>query len=690
MSRNPRYDILFEPVRIGPVTAPNRFYQTPHALGTGNAMPHTRAAMREVRAEGGWGVVNTGYCSIHPSSDDAPLPYCRLWDDEDIPVHALMVDAVHRHGALAGVELWHGGSDPGNRFTRVTPMSASGVPAHRTYPGWMSLATPRPMDSQDIRELRGWYVDAARRARSAGFDIVYVYAGMGYAPYEFLLPALNKRTDAYGGSIENRARLLREILEDMKEAVGGTCAVAVRFSSDALLDVPGKDLPSEAHEIVSLLAEIPDLWDVKSADWTVETASARFSEEGAQEPLISFVKPLTTKPVVGVGRFTSPDEMVRQVRRGILDLIGAARPSIADPFLPRKIDEGREDEIRECIGCNICVSSYHDGVPVRCTQNPTMGEEWRRGWHPERIPPGDPATSVLVVGAGPAGLECARALGQRGFKVTLAEAREELGGRVTIEATLPGLSTWARVRDYRTHLIQTMANVDVYRDSLLTTQDVLDVGCDHAVIATGARWTREMLGADGDPVPGFDGAAIYTPDDILAGTEPAGPVVIYDFDHYYMGSCLAELLRRRGLDVTIVTPANAVSAWTFMNNELVRIRERMIELGVRIVTERRVTDFRDGTVELSSIYRGDEIASRECGSLVVVGVRARNDELFQELNAAPDRVADASIASVRCIGDCRAPGAIVHAVYSGHECARTIEAGDADVPAVWERAKLYR
>ena len=351
MSRNPRYDILFEPVRIGPVTAPNRFYQTPHALGTGNAMPHTRAAMREVRAEGGWGVVNTGYCSIHPSSDDAPLPYCRLWDDEDIPVHALMVDAVHRHGALAGVELWHGGSDPGNRFTRVTPMSASGVPAHRTYPGWMSLSTPRPMDSQDIRELRGWYVDAARRARSAGFDIIYVYAGMGYAPYEFLLPALNKRTDAYGGSIENRARLLREILEDMKEAVGGTCAVAVRFSSDALLDVPGKDLPSEAHEIVSLLAEVPDLWDVKSADWTVETASARFSEEGAQEPLISFVKPLTTKPVVGVGRFTSPDEMVRQVRRGVLDLIGAARPSIADPFLPRKIDEGREDEIRECIGC---------------------------------------------------------------------------------------------------------------------------------------------------------------------------------------------------------------------------------------------------------------------------------------------------------------------------------------------------
>ena len=688
MSRNPRYDILFEPVRIGPVTAPNRFYQTPHALGTGNAMPHTRAAMREVRAEGGWGVVNTGYCSVHPSSDDSPLPYCRLWDDEDIPVHALMVDAVHRHGALAGVELWHGGSDPGNRFTRVTPMSPSGVPVHRTYPGWMGLNTPRPMDLRDIRDLRGWYVDAARRARSAGFDIVYVYAGMGYTPYEFLLPQRNRRTDAYGGSLPNRTRLIREILEDMKEAVGQTCAVAVRFSSDALLESPGEELPSEAHEIVSLLAEVPDLWDVKSADWTVETASARFSEEGAQAPWTEFVKPLTTKPVVGVGRFTSPDEMVRQVRRGIVDLIGAARPSIADPFLPRKIDEGREDEIRECIGCNICVSSYHDGVPVRCTQNPTMGEEWRRGWHPERIPPGDPATSALIVGAGPAGLECARALGQRGFKVTLAEAREELGGRVTIESTLPGLSTWARVRDYRTHQIQTMANVDVYRGSLLTAQDVLDFGCDHAVVATGAKWTCEILDADGDLAPGFDTDAVYTPDDILAGAEPDGPVVIYDFDHYYMGNCLAEVLRRRGHDVTIVTPANAVSAWTFMNNELVRIRERMIELGVGIVTEHRVTDFRAGAARVSSVYRGGDESQIPSESLVVVGVRARNDELFRNLTADADRIADAGIASVQSIGDCRAPGAIVHAVHAGHECARTIEAGDGIDVMAWERTKV--
>ena len=687
MSRNPRYDILFDPVRIGPVTAPNRFYATPHAYGTGNQMPHTRAAMREVRAEGGWGVVNTGYCSIHPSSDDAPLPYCRLWNDDDIKVHALMVDAVHRHGSLAGVELWHGGT-VSNSYTRVTPMSVSGVSSHITYPGWMSTTGSRAMDRQDIRDFRRWHVDAAKRAKSSGFDIVYVYAGMGYGPYQFLMPWMNKRTDEYGGSLQNRVRLLREIIEEMKEAIGQTCAVAVRFSTDDLLQIPGETMQSEAHEVISMLADVPDLWDVKASRWTVEAATARFSEQGAREPWSSFAKPLTSRPVVGVGRFTSPDDMVSQIKRGVLDLIGAARPSIADPFLPRKIDEGREDEIRECIGCNICVSSYHGSVPVRCTQNPTMGEEWRRKWHPERIPPGDPESSVLIVGAGPAGLECARALGQRGFAVTVAEAREELGGRVTIESKLPGLATWARVRDYRTNLIQTMGNVDVYRGSVLSAQDVVDFGCNHAVIATGSQWTREILNTDGFSGGEIKGDAVFTPDDILAGAEPEGPIVIYDFDHYYMGSCLAELLRQRGHEVTIVTPANAVSAWTFMSNELADIRERVIELGINTVFEQYLTEFSDGAAQLASIYRGGDARSIDCRSLLIVGVRTPNDRLFQELKSDADRIANADISSLRSIGDCRAPGTIAHAVYSGHEYARTIDAGDSIPPFALERPRL--
>ncbi|MFQ5547694.1 MAG: hypothetical protein ACE5FV_05350, partial [Woeseia sp.] len=230
--------------------------------------------------------------------------------------------------------------------------------------------------------------------------------------------------------------------------------------------------------------------------------------------------------------------------------------------------------------------------------------------------------------------------------------------------------------------------VDVYRGSQLSAQDVIDFGCDHAVIATGAQWTREILSADGYPISGFKGDAVFTPDQILAGADPEGPIIIYDFDHYYMGSCLAELLRQRGSEVTIVTPANAVSAWTFMSNESADIRVRMIELGIGTVLEHYVTGFSNGSVKLTSIYRDQDVSSIDCESLLVVGVRTGNDALFQELNSDPDQLTNAGISSLRSIGDCRAPGAIAHAVYSGHECARNIDAGDSIRPFAWERPRL--
>ena len=221
--------------------------------------------------------------------------------------------------------------------------------------------------------------------------------------------------------------------------------------------------------MVDLLAELPDLLDVKMIPRRPIAPPSRFAAEGSHEPVIDFVKKLTSKPVVGVGRFTSPDAMVGQIRRGVLDLIGGARPSIADPFLPNKIDEGREQDIRECIGCNICISSWHDGVPVRCTQNPTIGRgvaarlASRSASSRPRVD-----ASILIVGAGPAGLECALALGRRGYEVTVAEAADEIGGRLRFETRLPGLSGWGRVLDWRRGQLERLANVNVYRGNRLS------------------------------------------------------------------------------------------------------------------------------------------------------------------------------------------------------------------------------
>src|SRR6202789_748667 len=196
----------------------------------------------------------------------------------------------------------------------------------------MGNLKPKTIEKYDLRAVLRWQADAARRARSAGFDIVYVYAGMGYLGYEFLLPEYNHRTDAYGGAIENRVRFVREMIETTLEAVGKDCAVALRISLEELRGRPGQTAESEAHEVISLLADLPDLFDVKMDSSPTDCSASRFTGEGSHEPVIDFVKRLTKKPVVGVGRFTSPDTMVSQIRRGILDLIGGARPSISGPF----------------------------------------------------------------------------------------------------------------------------------------------------------------------------------------------------------------------------------------------------------------------------------------------------------------------------------------------------------------------
>jgi len=440
------------------------------------------------------------------------------------------------------------------------------------------------------------------------------------------------------------------------------------FAHELIGDV-GLTHDGEARDVIAMLAELPDLWDINISNWPNDSQTSRFAKEGFQETYTSFVKGLTTKPVVGVGRFTSPDTMVSQIKRGVLDFIGAARPSIADPFLPKKIEEGRIDDIRECIGCNMCVSSDYTSTNLRCTQNPTMGEEWRRGWHPEIIAPKKSEGSVLVVGAGPAGLEAALAAARRGFEVHLAEASDELGGRVLRESRLPGLAEWARVRDWRVGQLERMANVSIYRDSKLEAEHVLEFGARHVAIATGSIWRRDGVGRDsGFPI--FDGPVVYTPDDIMSGRDPeAGPIIIWDDDHYYMGGVIAELCRYAGHEVMLATTAATVSAWTVNTLEAMPIAKRMAKMGVEVLTYTSVAGFEGGSAKLVSVLTG-EATDRPAAALVTVTGRLPVDGLFEELR---DRWQEAGISSVTRIGDCWAPSTIQQAVYTGHKWARGLD-----------------
>ncbi|MEM7124659.1 MAG: FAD-dependent oxidoreductase [Pseudomonadota bacterium] len=673
--RDPRYDVLFEPVRIGPVTAKNRFYQVPHCNGMSRSYPSSMAEMRGVKAEGGWAVVCTEEVEIHHSSECTPYVEGRLWDEADVPVFAKMCEKIHEHGALAGIEPTYAGAEAPNRYSRNVPMGPSAVPVISFDP-----VQARAMDMADIRDVRRWYVEGAKRARRAGFDVIYVYAAHDLSILmHFLSRRHNRRTDAYGGSLENRVRLFREVLEETKDAVGDTCAVAVRFAVDELAGPDGILAEAEGRDVVEMLAEIPDLWDVNISDWAHDSQTSRFADEGFQEDYIGWVKSVTTKPVVGVGRYTSPDRMVSLIRRGKLDFIGAARPSIADPFLPRKVEEGRPEDIRECIGFNICVSGDLMSVPIRCTQNPTMGEEWRRGWHPERISPAHSEETVLVVGGGPAGLEAALALGQRGYHVTLAEASDRLGGRIEHEGRLPGLAQWRRVIDYREYQIRKLSNVEPYLESRMTATQIAEFGADHVAVATGARWCASGIGRHHhEPMP-IDGR-VLTPDDIMAGARPDGPVVIYDDDHYYMGGILAELLRGEGYDVTIVTPAAIVSDWTQNTLEQGTIQARLLKMGVKIVPLHALDAVNDGIATLSCVYTEQE-SEIPCATAIIVTMRLPEEDLFPAL-------ADEGLKSVTRIGDCLAPGTIAAAVYGGHQFARELGEVRSGVPFRRELPRL--
>jgi dimethylamine/trimethylamine dehydrogenase len=685
MPRDPRYDILFEPVRIGPVTAKNRFYQVPHCNGGGYRDPSAAAEMRRIKAEGGWGVVFTEQCEMHHTSEITPFIELRLWDEADIPMLAKMADAVHEHGALAGIQLAYSGINGPNLYSKEVSRAPSALPI-RTFTN--DPVQARAMDKQDIRDLRRWHRTAFRRAKQAGFDLVCLYGAHGFGIIQhFLSTATNQRSDEYGGSLANRARLMRELVEEAKDEIGGDCGITLRLSLDEMIGDLGF-ANTEVRDMIEMHSELPDLWDLAHGAWEDCSGPSRFKEEAAQQDLVAGIKQLTSKPVVGVGRFTSPDVMVKQIKSGTLDLIGCARPSIADPFLPRKIDEGRIEDIRECIGCNICITGDMTMSISRCTQNPTFMEEWRKGWHPEKMQAKGDSDSVLIVGAGPAGLEAARALGVRGYNIVIAEAGTELGGRVARESKLPGLAAWGRVKDYRglaawgrvkdyrEYQLSQMPNVDIYFDSPLSADEIFDFGFENVGIATGSTWRRDGVARHHVvPMPIDAGMAIFTPDDLMAGNLPSGHVVLFDDDHYYMGGVLAELLVLSGATVTLVTPSAFVSDWTNNTLEQAAIHCKLLNLGVEIQLNRAVTAIEKDSVKTACSYSG-RAAKLQADAVVLVTSRQQNDDVWQALKQRRDDWPAAGIRSVKIFGDAEAPGPIAWATYAGHRYARDLDEPD--------------
>lgn len=709
MARDPKHDILFEPIQIGPKTLRNRFYQVPHCIGAGSDRPGFQAAHRSMKAEGGWGAMNTEYCSIHPESDDIHRVSARIWDEGDVRNLKAMTDEVHKHGALAGIELWYGGAHAPCLESRATPRGPSQYASE-----FETLTYCKEMDLADIAMVQQYYVDAALRARDAGFDIIYVYGAHSYLPLQFLSPYYNKRTDQYGGSLENRARFWLETLEKVRNAVGKDCAIATRFAVDTLYGPGGIEVEKDGMRFVELADPLVDLWDVDVGDiaeWGEDAGPSRFFLQGHQVPWTRFIKQVSKKPVLGVGRFTDPEKMVEIVTKGYADIIGAARPSIADPFLPKKIEEGRVDDVRTCIGCNVCISRWEiGGPPMICTQNATAGEEYRRGWHPEKFAKKGSEDSVLVVGAGPSGSECARVLMERGYAVHLYDTAEKIGGHLNSITTLPGLGEWSYHRDYReTQLTKLVRKNKASQIALgqkpLTADEVLEYGAEKVVIATGSHWNTDGTNClTHDPIPGADASLPdqLTPEQVIAGTKPIGKrVVILNADTYFMAPSLAEKLASAGHEVTIVSGVHLANYMHF-TLEYPNMMRRLHELGVEELGDHFCSRIEPGRLEIYNIwgdgsrrsYRGPGVSPRDANkthrwlefdSLILVTGRTSNDSLFRELKARESEWAANDIKGVYLIGDAEAPRLIADATFTGHRLAREIEEANAQYPLPYKR-----
>jgi dimethylamine/trimethylamine dehydrogenase len=458
-----------------------------------------------------------------------------------------------------------------------------------------------------------------------------------------------------------------------------------------------------------------DLWAVKIGDyeeWGEDAGSSRFRKSNWMRPFVSHVKSIVgaKTPVVNNGRFTSPDDMVTAIRAGQCDVIGAARPSIADPFLPTKISEGRVEDIRECIGCNICVSRMQQQALLSCTQNATSGEEYRRNWHPESFEPAANPCSVLVVGAGPAGMECAMVLGKRGYTVHLRDSAPELGGHWRDVARYPRCSEYGRVISYRKIQLEKLRNVQVHLGiPPMTADHVLQYGADKVVIATGAHWATDGVGAElHRPIPGADASSradVLTPEQVMAGKPISGKnVVVLDGDGYFTGVSMAELLADQGKSVTLVTNMNMITEFAKYTMEMPNNKRMLHEKRVRIMTNHWAHSFEPGRLHLFYLYRdsaglyeiapgrwgrrtGDELIDLPCDALVLVTSRVPDGALYAELKARRAEWPRNDVQAVYRIGDCHAPRQALNAIFDGHRLAREFDSPHPQHPLPFIRER---
>lgn len=638
---------LFEPVRIGGMTVKNRIAMSP--MGSGFAtreglITERTKAYYEARAKGGAGLVIVECTCVDFPRGIHAFHRLVIHNDGTIPGLTGLAEAIKKHGARAIIQLNHGGRMVKSSITGLQPIGPSAIP----YPAASSRQgeIPRALAAEEIPEIVDLYVRAGARAKKAGFDGIEVHAGHGYLISEFLSPFSNKRQDSYGGPIENRARILIEVLKGIRKEVGEDYPLWCRINGQEY-GVEGGLTLDDSKAIVKMIEGIVSAIHVTAWGYG-KRALANYPEtSGELLPLAEAMKSVFAKPVIAVGRMT-PELGERAIEKGQADIIALGRELIADPELPQKASSGRLDEIRPCIGCFHC----HDvGVlvdsAVQCAVNAAVGreDEYKIGRAPEM-------KTIAVVGGGPAAMEAARVLSLRGHKVILFEREVRLGGQLNLAAAPPHKDRIEPLIAYLATELNRLG-VEVRLSTEATIEKIKALMPDAVVLATGSTPIIPQI-------PGVNLAHVVTASDILAGRAEAGPKVVV-VGAGSTGCETAEFLFEKGKEVTVVEMLPELASDMGFRDR-VRLLTRIAGLPIRFLTNATCSEIQKTGVRI----RTEQGEGRfiEADTVVLAVGSKRNDSLLSLL--------DAEGLKVYPVGDCGGGKKIADAIGAAFKLCRTL------------------
>ena len=615
---NHNFPNMFSPINIGTVTVPNRFVVPPmgnNFANTDGSMSERSAAYYEARAKGGFGLITIESTVVYKQAKGGPRKPC-LFSDEVVPSFKRVADACHAYGAKVSIQLQHAGPEGNSKLTGYPLKAASAIAPSA------GREIPEAMPTEEVYRLIECYGDAARRAQLAGIDMVEVHCAHGYLVSTFISARTNKRTDEFGGCFENRMRLPRLIIENIRKKTGGNmpilCRINARDEGDGGVDV---------HDAAAIAAYLEQVCGV---DAIHVTRSIHIHDEFMWAPNITHggfnaelgaeIKRAVSVPVILVGRVTEPQYAELLVKQGRADLIAFGRQSIADPELPNKARNGQLEKLTPCIACLLgCVPNMLQGRPITCAMNPCAGRE-------AELKPAEVRKNVVVIGGGPGGMYAARLCALRGHSVTLLEKDAELGGHFLVASYPPGKGEISgAIRSFIVNCRE--AGVDIRTGTEATPELVASLKPDAIIIATGSVPLRL-------PIPGLDSCGCSTAEDVLTGKADTGKRVLVVGGGMVGCECVEFLTEREHIvDMVEMKPV--------IGEDIVPEARKyiMANLEKHKVTQRvnaRVKQFYADGVDFTDTVTGEDAAMRGYDSVVLaMGYRSNNTLEEQLKDLAP-------------------------------------------------------